>query len=130
VKDEVLERIRAAFFKVKRPRDDELQWHPDSSEELFIESFIGDTAWSWWEVSADKIAYECHALSAFSFNAYVYYLPAYMTWVLKNFETSDSNTSITPYTIWISVTRLTKDLYAGNRCPPTKVWQCSNFLSS
>lgn len=92
MKDEILARIHSAFCDVARPKLDELQWHPNSIDEVFIESFVFDTATNWWEVSAKVIEYECDALTGFSFKAYAFYLPAYMTWVLKNYETSESNT--------------------------------------
>ena len=92
LKDEVLGRIHSAFLDVKRPKDEELQWHADSPDEIWIESFVGDNEMNWWDVSPEKIEYECQALTALSFKAYAYYLPAYMTWVLNNYETSDSNT--------------------------------------
>ena len=98
MKDEILGRIQAAFYNVPRPNDNELQWYPDSSDELWIESFVGDSDSKWWEVSDEKIAYECSALTAFSPKAYVYYLPAYMSWVLTHYETSDSNT--VDYTVY------------------------------
>jgi hypothetical protein len=92
MKDEVLGRIHSAFCNVPRPKDDELQWHPDSMDEIWIDSFIGDSDMNWWQISGEKIDYECNALGAFSPRAYAYYLPAYMTWVLMHYETSDSNT--------------------------------------
>src|ERR1044071_6392994 len=98
MKDEVLGRIHSAFYNVVRPKDEELLWYPNSMDRIWIESFIGDVDTNWWQISGEKIEYECNALGSFSPRAYAYYLPAYRSWVLTHCNTSDSNT--VDYTIY------------------------------
>lgn len=91
-KEDIVNQIRAAFLDVKRPSDEELLHFPDTGADLWIESFFGNTETDWIDISPQKIEYECSALTVFSPSAFVYYLPAYMTWVLNYYETSSSNT--------------------------------------
>ncbi len=91
-KEDLVTQIRHAFLQVKRPPDEKLLHFPDVGDELWVESFLGDTDTDWIAVSPDKIEKEYAALTAFSPSAFVYYLPAYMTWVLNNYTTSSSNT--------------------------------------
>ena len=91
-KEDIFKQIREAFSGVKRPPDEKLLHFPDTGDELWVESFLGDTETDWMDVNPDKIEKEYAALTAFSSSAFLYYLPAYMTWVLNNYITSASNT--------------------------------------
>jgi len=91
-KENIIKQIREAFSGVKRPPDEKLLHFPNTGGELWIESFLGDAETDWLDVSPDKIEKEYAALTVFSPSAFVYYLPAYMTWVLNNCTTSASNT--------------------------------------
>jgi hypothetical protein len=91
-KEDIISQIRAAFLGVKRPSDEKLLHFPNTGGELWAESFLGNTSTDWIDISPQKIEYECSALTVFSPSAFVYYLPAYMTWVLNHYETSSSNT--------------------------------------
>src|SRR5882724_12961251 len=91
-KGDIVKQIREAFLDVKRPPDEELLHFPGVGDELWVESFLGDTETDWMDASPDKIEHEYAALTVFSPSGFVYYLPAYMTWVLNNYTTSASNT--------------------------------------
>ena len=91
-KDALVKQIRQAFLGVNRPPDEKLLHFPNMGDELWVESYLGNTETDWKNIKPDKIEHEYAALTAFSPAAFVYYLPAYMTWVLKNCATSSSNT--------------------------------------
>lgn len=91
-KEDIVNQIRAAFLGVKRPSDEKLLHFPNTGGELWVESLLGNTSTDWIDISPQKIEYECSVLTVFSPSAFVYYLPAYMTWVLNHYETSSSNT--------------------------------------
>ena len=91
-KEHVVNQIREAFLGVKRPPDEKVLHFPNTGDELWIESFLGNTETDWIDIGPEKIEYECSALTVFSPSAFVYYLPAYMTWVINNYTTSSSNT--------------------------------------
>jgi hypothetical protein len=59
---------------------------------MWIESFLDDTETDWSKISPEKIEMESSALTVFSPVAFRYYLPAYMTWVLRHYSLSHSNT--------------------------------------
>jgi len=88
----IIEAVCEAFRYVKRPSTSDLVHFPNTGDEIWIESFLGNEETSWCEVAADQIEKESSALTVFSPAAFQYYLPAYMTWVLRNYEISRSNT--------------------------------------
>ena len=88
--EEIIVLIREAFSGVERPKKEDLLHCP--VDELWVESFLDDIETDWVDIDPKKIEYECSALTAFSPAAWRYYLPAYMTWNLRNYATSDSNT--------------------------------------
>ncbi len=91
--EEIVALIREAFAGVERPKKKDLLHFPDVGDDLWIESFLDDTETDWADIDPKKIEYECNALTAFSPAAWRYYLPAYMTWDLRNYwTTSGSNT--------------------------------------
>jgi hypothetical protein len=90
--EEVVAIIREAFSGVERPKKEDLLHFPDKSDDMWIESFLDDTETDWVDIDPKKIEYECEALTAFSPAAWRYYLPAYMTWHLRNYATSGSLT--------------------------------------
>lgn len=90
--DIVLDQIAEAFNGVAFPGSKKLLHFPGTSDDLWVESFLDSEFSCWQEVPAKSIEYEYAALTAFSPEAFVFFIPAYMTWVLKNYEKSDSNT--------------------------------------
>ena len=90
--EKVIDQITVAFNGVHFPGSQKLLHFPDTGNDLWIESFLDCKFSCWQEVPAELIEYECSALTAFSPKAFIFFIPAYMTWVLKNYEKSDSST--------------------------------------
>ena len=49
-----------------------------------------DTAKVWWEISDENIEKHPDILGLVDLDIWRYYLPAYMTWVIRNYLTTDS----------------------------------------
>jgi len=90
--EKVIDQITEAFNGVHFPGSQKLLHFPDTGDDLWVESFLGCKFNYWEEVPAELIEYECSALTVFSPEAFIFFIPAYMTWVLKNYEKSDSST--------------------------------------
>jgi len=97
LKEDVVKQIRDAFADVKRPPDDKILHFPGTGGELWIESFLGSTEKDWNDINPENIGYECSALAVVSPAAFFYYLPAYMTWELRNPSSSSNTVDYTLY---------------------------------
>ena len=84
--DEVLAQIRAAFGGVARYPDADL--FAPREDYLWSESLHGGTG-PWWDVPAEAIAREPHALDQLTISGFQFFLPAYLSWVVQNSD-SDS----------------------------------------
>ena len=91
-REDIISQIRRAFLGVERPQDERLLQFPNTGGELWVDRFLGSTETDWIDISPEKIEHECWALSVLSPAAFAYYLPAYMTWVLKNYDACSSDT--------------------------------------
>ncbi len=93
--------IEKAFAGVPFPGDHELL-HSSCYDDNDIKAFYGVTDWR--TVSANVIQVEHAALSFFSPEAFQFYLPAFLIWILRNYSTTqafvvDSTIySLNPYT--------------------------------
>jgi hypothetical protein len=91
-REDIIRQIREAFLGIKRPPDEKLLHFPNTGGELWVDSFLGSTETDWVDISPEKIEHGCWVLTVVSPSAFVYYLPAYMTWVLNKYESCSSNT--------------------------------------
>ena len=81
--------IRDAFEDVEPPS---ILAHCDQCE-LWVESFAEIRVSTWGALPDSAIAREYAALSSVTPAAWQFLAPAYMTWYIRNFKTSDSNTT-------------------------------------
>jgi hypothetical protein len=91
---EVLEQIAQAFMHAPRPPDDELL-HPESRDDSDIQALIGVPHWR--ELPDESIEYEYSALAFLGPAGFRYFLPAYLSWVLRH---PDSGTAVVGSTIY------------------------------
>ena len=91
-REDIIKRIRKAFLGVERPPDEKLLHFPNTGGELWVDRFLGTTETDWIDISPENVAHECWALTVLSPPAFAYYLPAYVTWVLKNYDVCSSST--------------------------------------
>ena len=89
-KSQIIGMIRDAFAGVPAPSDDELV-HCEQCR-LWVERFLGRLPSDWRRIRAADIEYEYAALTAVKPAGWKFLLPAYLTWHLRNYETSGSNT--------------------------------------
>lgn len=69
-KEDIVNQIRAAFLGVQRPPDEKLLHFPNTGDNLWVDSFLGNTETDWIDINPQKIEYECSALTAFSPSAF------------------------------------------------------------
>ncbi|MBV9787195.1 MAG: hypothetical protein JOZ51_03410 [Chloroflexi bacterium] len=87
--------IREAFAEVTRGAGvtlheaDVLDLYGSNEERLAARQL--DTDRHWYEVPDDLIARKSSALSFLDAAGFRYYLPAYLSWTLRNYDSSDSN---------------------------------------
>lgn len=82
----LIAQIETAFGGLQMPADDELL-HPDCRDDVDILEFYGGIKWQ--EMTDDMVVYGYAAPTAFSAKAFQYYLPAYLTWTLRNPDSPD-----------------------------------------
>ncbi len=89
-KSELIEEIKKVFGKTSFPKDTPIVYNQskialypdfDLEESDIIKVFEGK---NWWEVDIDKMIYENGALPLLSNEAFLYYLPAYMTLIIED----------------------------------------------
>lgn len=87
----IIREIEAAFAQVEHPGDQSLL-HSQCMDDhdIDIEDFYGDIHWR--DVPDDIIERNNASLRFFSPEAFRFYLPAFLTWVLRNFAATDSFT--------------------------------------
>ena len=85
----IVNEIKGAFTDVPHPGDD-LMLHPQCMDDNDVEEFYGGIHWH--DVPGEIIERNNASLCFFSPEAYRFYLPAYLIWVLNNFATSNSFT--------------------------------------
>lgn len=90
--ERIIQVIYDAFRDVQRPPHSEILHFPNTGDEMWIESFLETTETHWWDIPAESMEQESSALTVFSPAAFRYYLPAYMTWELRHYTSSHSNT--------------------------------------
>ncbi len=90
--DEVIAKIETAFAEVEHPGDDHLL-HDECLDDSDIEDFYGGVGWR--DVPSKMIDKNSASLCFFSPEAFQYYLPAYMIWVLQNYTTDSITISTT-----------------------------------
>jgi hypothetical protein len=86
-RDDLIRRIEVAFAEASPPGDDKLL-HPQCMDAEDIKDFYGTA--SWRGIPDEIVARNNASLCFFSSEAYRFYLPAYLTWVLRHFNTSPS----------------------------------------
>ncbi len=86
-RNSVIRAIEMAFAKNPCPADDGLL-HPQCMDDGDIKDFYGRT--TWLDVPDEIIDYNNASLCFFSPEAYRFYLPAYLIWALRIFDSSDS----------------------------------------
>ncbi len=80
---QLVEEIRAAFEGAEPPADDRIL-HPDCRDDVDILEFYGGVRWQ--DMTDENVIYSYAAPTAFSAEAFRYYLPAFLIWTLKNLD--------------------------------------------
>ncbi len=78
---QVVSDLRAAFADVDRRPDGDL--FDVRTDYLWSESLHGGSG-PWWDVPAEAIAQEPHALDQLTIEGFRFFLPAYLLWVIQN----------------------------------------------
>jgi hypothetical protein len=94
--EELVRDIEAAFGHLDPPGDDKLL-HPRCFDDMDIEAFYG--APHWRDVAPEIIGHENAALCFFSPEGFQFYLPAYMTWSLRHYESGSASVLHTLYSL-------------------------------
>ena len=81
LREQLMSDVRSAFADVGRSPDARL--FESIGDYLWSESLHGG-AGPWWEVPADAIAHEPHALDQLTTEGFQFFLPAYLCWVIQN----------------------------------------------
>ena len=89
-RNQLVKSIQQSFSGICRPDDKYITLN--KGDDIWVESFLGGSENSWTEINSNKIEHENSVLSCVRPQAYAYYLAAYLTWSLKNYETSESTT--------------------------------------
>ena len=89
VRNSVMRAIEMAFADNPYPADKGLL-HPQCMDDEDIRDFYGRT--TWLNIPGEVIDRNNASLCFFSPEAYRFYLPAYLIWALRNFDSSDSFT--------------------------------------
>ncbi|MDH3738602.1 MAG: hypothetical protein OER92_05360, partial [Alphaproteobacteria bacterium] len=79
--ENLIEDINAAFAGLAPPGDDKLL-HPECMDDVDVLDFYGGLKRE--DLSDERVVYNYAALTAFSAEAFQYYLPRYMVWTLEN----------------------------------------------
>ena len=80
----LVEEINEAFAGLEPPGDDKIL-HPDCMDDVDILEFYGGVRRE--DMTDENIIYSYAAPTAFSAEAFRYYLPAYLIWTLNNQDT-------------------------------------------
>ena len=96
LEEQLLSELRVAFGKVERRPDAEL--FAERRDYLWSEGLHGGSG-PWWEVSDEAIAHEPHALDELKIAGYQFFLPAYLSWVIKNLHTDFFTADSTIYSL-------------------------------
>lgn len=89
LRDSVMRTIEKAFAETCYPGDEDLL-HAQCMDDNDIKDFYGRQDWR--QVPEQVIDHSNAALSFFSPEAYRFYLPAFLLWVLRHFDSTDSFT--------------------------------------
>jgi hypothetical protein len=96
LEEQLLSELRVAFGAVERRPDAEL--FAERKDYLWSEGLHGGSG-PWWEVSAAAIAHEPHALDELTITGYRFFLPAYLSWVIKNIDSDYFTADSTIYSL-------------------------------
>jgi hypothetical protein len=99
LQEKLLIDIRLAFGKVGRPPDTEL--FEAREDYLWTECLHGGSG-PWWDVPAKAIAHEPHALDELTIAGFCFFLPAYLSWVIRNTRSGSSTVDTAIYALDIS----------------------------
>jgi hypothetical protein len=81
LQNQLLTNLREAFSEVGRHPDADLFAVRD--DYLWSESLHGGSG-PWWDVPAEAIAHEPHALDELTVVGFKFFLPAYLSWIIQN----------------------------------------------
>ncbi|CAN5331884.1 hypothetical protein BH23BAC1_BH23BAC1_17820 [soil metagenome] len=90
VSKDIIYKIQEAFSNVSYPGDDKIVYdnRPQHLEcKAIAETFSGK---HWLEMSDEKLRYNADSIFFFTADAFIYFLPAFMIFVLKDFYGSDT----------------------------------------
>jgi hypothetical protein len=96
LEEQLLAELRAAFGQVERRPDAEL--FAERADYLWSEGLHGGSG-PWWEISADTIAHEPHALGELTIAGFRFFLPAYLSWVIQDIRSGYFTSDTTIYAL-------------------------------
>ena len=96
MEEQLLAEVRVAFCQVERRSDAEL--FAERADYLWSEGLHGGSG-PRWEVPAEAIAHEPHALGALTIAGFRFFLPAYLSWTIKNIHTDYFTADTTIYAL-------------------------------
>ena len=95
-REQLLAELRLAFGEVERQPDAEL--FAEREDYLWSEGLHGGSG-PWWEVPAQVIAHEPHALGELTVTGFRFFLPAYLSWVVQNTRSGYTTADNTIYAL-------------------------------